>query len=81
MTEKLRLRPLPKAKTVRLTITLSAAVKADLECYAKLYGKAYGEAIDAAALAPCMLAAFIERDRGVRQDQPRGPVQAERRHR
>ena len=71
MTEKLRLGPLPKTETVRLTITLPAAVKADLDRYAELYGKAYGEAVDAASLAPHMLAAFMERDRGfrrVRQD-------------
>ena len=71
MTEKLRLGPLPKTETVRLTLTLSAAVKADLDRYAELYSTAYGEAVDASALAPHMLAAFMERDRGfrrVRQD-------------
>ena len=67
MTEKLRLGPLPKTETVRLTITLSAAVKADLDRYAELYGREYGEAVDAAALAPHMLAAFMERDRGFRR--------------
>ena len=67
MTEKLRLGPLPKTEMVRLTITLSAAVKADLDRYAELYSKAYGEPVDAAALAPHMLAAFMERDRGFRR--------------
>ena len=67
MTAKLRLGPLPKTETVRLAITLSAAVKADLDRYAELYGAAYGEAVDAAALAPHMLAAFMERDRGFRR--------------
>ena len=67
MTGKLRLGPLPKTETFKLTITVSAAVKADLDRYAELYGKAYGEAIDAAALAPHVLAAFMERDRGFRR--------------
>ena len=67
MTEKLRLGPLPKTETVKLTMTLSVAVKADLDCYAELYGKTYGEAVDAAALAPHMLAAFMEGDRGFRR--------------
>ena len=52
---------------MRLTIALPAAVKADLDRYAELYGNAYGEAVDAAALAPHMLAAFMERDRGFRR--------------
>ncbi len=66
MSSKLRLGPLPKTEVVRLTIALPAAVKADLDRYADLYGTAYGEAIDAAALAPHMLAAFMERDRAFR---------------
>lgn len=63
---KLRLGPLPRTELVRFTIALPAAVKADLDRYADLYGRAYGEAVDAAALAPHMLAAFMERDRGFR---------------
>lgn len=63
---KLRLGPLPKNETVRLTIALPAKVKADLDRYAELYGAAYGETVDAAALVPHMLAAFMERDRGFR---------------
>ena len=66
MSGKLRLGPLPKTEVVRLTIALPVAVKADLDRYAELYGTAYGDQIDAAALAPHMLAAFMERDRGFR---------------
>lgn len=50
-----------------MTVVLPASVKADLDRYAKLYGAAYGEAVDAAALVPHMLAAFMERDRGFRK--------------
>ena len=67
MTQHLRLGPLPKTETVKLTINLSAAVKAELDCYAEIYGATYGAAVDAAALAPHMLAAFMERDRAFRR--------------
>jgi len=67
VTEKLRLGPLPRSEVVRLTVVLPASVKGDLDRYAELYGAAYGEAVDAAALAPHMLAAFMERDRAFRK--------------
>lgn len=69
MTEKLRLGPLPKADTVRLTLTLPAAVKVDLNRNAELYASTYGEAVDTAALVPHMLATFMERDRAFRRAQ------------
>lgn len=69
MSEKLRLGPLPRTETVKLTITLSTAVKADLDRYAELFGVAHGEPVDAAALAPHMLAAFMERDRAFRRSR------------
>lgn len=64
---KLRLGPLPKTETVKLTITLTAALKADLERYAALHAQTYGEPVDAATLIPHMLEAFIARDRGFRK--------------
>ena len=67
MSDKLRLGPLPKTETVKLTLALPAAVKADLDRYAELFGAAHGEPVDAAALAPHMLAAFMERDRAFRK--------------
>lgn len=71
MTDKLRLGPLPKTETVKLTIALPAAVKADLDRYAELYSAANGETIDAAVLAPHMLATFMERDRAFRKARQR----------
>ena len=61
---KLRLGPLPKTETVKLTITLTTALKADLERYAALHAQAYGEPVDAVTLIPHMLESFIMRDRG-----------------
>lgn len=66
-TSKLRLGPLPKIETVKVTIALTTALKADLERYAALHAQTYGEPVDAAALIPHMLEAFIARDRGFRK--------------
>ncbi len=63
---RLRLGPLPRTETVKLTIALTTALKADLERYAALHGQAYGEPVDAVTLIPHMLESFIMRDRGFR---------------
>ncbi len=66
-TNKLRLGPLPRTETVKLTIALTAALKAELECYAALHAQTYGESVNAATLIPHMLEAFMARDRGFRR--------------
>ncbi len=74
-TSKLRLGPLPKTETVKITIALTTALKADLERYAALHAQTYGEPIDAATLIPHMLEAFMARDRGFkRAARPRTAV-------
>lgn len=65
-TRKLRLRPLPKIESVKLTFACPAGLKEDLERYAALYAQTYGEAVDAMTLIPHMLNAFMARDRGFR---------------
>jgi hypothetical protein len=67
MTAKLRLGPIPKTNTVKLTVTLQAALKADLDRYAQLHAQVWGQPIDVAALIPFMLENFIARDRGFRK--------------
>lgn len=62
-TKKLRLGPLPKTETIKLTISLSANLKAMLDHYAALHAQAYGESVDGIALIPHMLEAFMVRDR------------------
>ena len=66
-TSKLRLGPLPKTETVKVTIVLTTVLRADLERYAALHAQTYGEPIDAATLIPHMLEAFMARDRGFRK--------------
>ncbi len=66
-TNKLRLGPLPKSETFKLTFACPASLKADLDRYATLHAQTYGEAVDAVTLIPHMLEAFIARDRGFRK--------------
>ncbi|MES2246517.1 MAG: DUF2274 domain-containing protein [Pseudomonadota bacterium] len=66
-TAKLRLGPLPKSEPVKLTVTMSAELKATLDRYAALHSQTYGERVDAVALVPHMLEAFMSRDRGFRK--------------
>lgn len=61
---KLRLGPLPKTESVKLTFSCSATLKTELDRYAALHAQTYGEATDALALVPHMLEAFMARDRG-----------------
>lgn len=60
---KLRLGPLPKTESVKLTFVCPAGLKADLDRYAVLHAQTYGEAVDAMALIPYMLEAFMAGDR------------------
>lgn len=62
-TNKLRLGPLPKATTVKLTVTIPTELKTMLDRYAAQHSQAYGEPVDAASLIPHMLEAFMARDR------------------
>lgn len=66
-TTKLRLGPLPKTESLKLTFSCPANLKADLERYAALHSQAYGEEVDALTLIPHMLEAFMARDRVFRR--------------
>lgn len=66
-TRKLRLGPLPKTETVKLTFACPASLKAELERYAAQHAQTYGEAVDAVTLIPHMLEAFMAGDRGFRR--------------
>lgn len=65
--KKLRLGPLPKTETIKLTFSCPASLKANLDCYASLHAQTYGEAVDALTLIPHMLEAFMARDRGFKR--------------
>ena len=67
MTTKLRLGPIPKTDTLKLTITLSTKLRMDLDRYAELHGEAWGEPVSVATLIPYILETFIVRDRGFRK--------------
>lgn len=61
----LKLGPLPKLGTVRVTITVPEPLKEELDLYAAEHGRLHGE-VDAATLIPHMLEAFLRSDRGWR---------------
>ena len=65
-TRKLRLGPLPRTESVKLTFTCTASLKTELDRYAALHAQTYGEAVDAVTLIPHMLETFMARDRGFR---------------
>lgn len=67
MTRKLRLGPLPKTETVKLTFACPATLKHDLERYAELHAQTYGESVDAVSLIPHMLETFMAGDRGFKK--------------
>ncbi|MBS7701979.1 MULTISPECIES: DUF2274 domain-containing protein [Hyphomicrobiales] len=70
MTKKLSLGPVPKAETIKLTITISVQLRADLDRYAALHSELHGTVVDALTLAPLMLETFIARDKGFRAARP-----------
>ena len=66
-TRKLRLGPLPKTESTKLTFACPAMLKADLDRYAAMHAQTYGEAVDATTLIPHMLEVFMAGDRGFRR--------------
>jgi hypothetical protein len=66
-TRKLRLGPLPRTESIKLTFACPVSLKADLDRYAALYAQTYGEAVDATVLIPHMLEAFMAGDRGFKK--------------
>lgn len=66
-TRKLRLGPLPKIESIKLTFTCPTSLKDNLDRYAALHAQTYGEAVDAATLIPHMLEVFMAGDRGFRK--------------
>lgn len=71
-TRKLRLGPLPKTQTVKLTFSCPASLQMELERYATQHAQTYGEAVDAVTLIPHMLEAFMAGDRGFKRSSGAG---------
>lgn len=62
---KLKLGPLPKLGTVRITVAIPEPLKEELDLYTAEYSRLY-EQIDMVTLIPHMLEAFLRSDRGWR---------------
>lgn len=78
MNRSLSLGPLPRTELVKLTVALPVGLKADLDRYAELHARTWGEPVDAAALVPHMLEAFIARDRAFRKAKAGGASRTKR---
>lgn len=65
--KKLRLGPLPKTESIKLTFACPATLKADLDRYAALHAQTYGEAVNVTSLIPHMLETFMAGDRGFKR--------------
>ncbi|WP_323032286.1 DUF2274 domain-containing protein [Paracoccus sp. (in: a-proteobacteria)] len=63
----MRLGPLPKTVSVKLTFTCTASLKVELDRYAAMHAQTYGEAVDAEELVPHMLEVFMAGDRGFKR--------------
>lgn len=73
---RLRLGPLPRNESTKLTVSLPAELKACLDDYAAAHSRVHGEAVDAATLIPHMLQSFITRDRGFKALRSRNAAKA-----
>jgi hypothetical protein len=60
---KLRLGPLPKTDTVKVTITVTIALKEKLDQYADLHSQTWKQPVDATMLIPHILEQFVSRDK------------------
>jgi hypothetical protein len=59
----LKLGPLPKQNTVKVTIVLSELLKEELDAYAVEHGKIHGKSVETAVLIPHMLEDYLRGDR------------------
>jgi len=72
-TKTLRLGPLPKTQSIKLTFACPISLKTDLDRYAALHAQTYGETVDAVTLIPHMLEVFMAGDRGFRKGSRTSP--------
>ncbi len=66
---KLRLGPLPKTESVKVTISMPVVLKEQLEHYAALHSQLHGETVEVTGLIPHMLESFVSKDRGFQRQR------------
>jgi hypothetical protein len=59
----LKLGPLPKQRTMRVTVVLSEPLKEELDAYAAEHSRQYDQPVETAELIPHMLETFLRTDR------------------
>jgi hypothetical protein len=67
----LKLGPLPKQSTVKVTVLLSELLKEELDAYAAEHGRLYDEPVETEVLIPHMLEAYLRADRAWRNHRKR----------
>lgn len=77
-TRKLRLGPLPKTESVKLTFACPASLKADLDRYAALHAQAYGQKVDAVTLIPAHAGGVHGRGSGIQEGNTAEVTKSER---
>ena len=65
---KLRLGAMPDISVVKMTVSIPAPLKAQLDRYAQVHSANFGTPVDAQALIPLMLAAFLAKDRAFQRE-------------
>jgi len=74
---KLRLGPLPKTDTLKVTVALTVALKDKLDRYAELHSKTWNEPVDAAMLIPHILEQFVSRDKAFKSAVRKSRLESE----
>lgn len=72
---KLKLGPLPRTGTVRMSIPMPEPLKEELDLYAAEYGRLY-EPVETTALIPHMLEVFLRSDRGWRSRKSKAQLRS-----
>jgi hypothetical protein len=64
---KLRLGPLPRTDTIKVSVGLTFELKDRLERYAKAHSEVWGQEVSASDLIPHILEAFLRGDRAFKR--------------
>ncbi|MGP1682055.1 MAG: DUF2274 domain-containing protein [Giesbergeria sp.] len=70
-TNQLKLGPLPKIVLTKITFACTTDLQTELDRYAALHSQTHGEPVNAVALIPHMLEAFMAQDRVFKVAQPK----------
>ena len=73
----LRLGPLPRTESVKISVSLGIELKERLDRYAKLHSQIWGEEVTGRDLIPHILETFLRKDRAFKKLSARLPSSPE----